>query len=156
MLGRRSLALRPRRGDRAVPSNERGPAGVDRLTGDWFGSRSRLEERGVRFSLFYNQFGSVKNSGGVDRKSGAGASGSSDLIGQFDFGQMGAIPGGQALFHVKADWGRNINPRVGALGDPIDDADGDRLWIRSALVPAELGGSPIPGSSRLSRSAGDS
>ncbi len=102
---------------------------VQRLTGDWGGRRSILEENGARINLFYNQLGARKGEGGASLDPVTRASGSSDLIAQVDFGQMGLIRGGEALLHAKGDWSPNVNPAVGALGDPLDDADSDRVFI---------------------------
>lgn len=108
------------------------------LTGDWRGARSSLEERGVRVSACYVHFYGYKDDGGSDPISRGLHSGSVDLFGQLDFGRMHVIPGGEALIHLKYNWSQNINPRVGALSDPIDDADGhhaiyiDQLWYQQS------------------------
>ena len=105
-------------------------------TGDWGGARPSLENRGVRFSLYYIHNYGHKSLGGFDRTSRGSHSGSVDLFGQFDFDKMNAIRGGEALIHLKNNWSRNINPQIGALGDPIDDADGHhavyvaQLWYQ--------------------------
>ncbi len=110
---------------------------TDRLAGNWGAVRATLEDRGVRFSLYYNHFYAYKNGGGLDRTGSGRHSGSVDLFGQVDFESMG-IPGGEALIHVKNNWSENINRRVGALGDPIDDADDDlaiyinQLWYQQS------------------------
>lgn len=102
---------------------------TNRLSGDWGGGRSILEERGVRLNLFYNELGARKGRGGAESSSTARVSGSSDLIGHADFGRLGLARGGEALIHMKGDWSNNVNSAVGALGDPLDDADSDRVWI---------------------------
>jgi len=106
------------------------------VTGDWGGARPKLEDRGVRFSLFYNHYYGHKDAGGLEPTSHGRHSGSFDFFGQLDFDTMNAIRGGEALIHVKSNRSRNINPQIGALGDPIDDADGDhavsiaQLWYQ--------------------------
>ena len=106
------------------------------LTGDWGGTRSGLEDRGIRFSLFYIHYFGHKDRGGFDPVRRRSQSGSADLFGQFDFDTMNAIRGGEALIQLKHNWGHNINPPTGALSDPIDDADGDhalyinQLWYQ--------------------------
>ena len=110
---------------------------TEALTRDWGGLRSHLEEKGVRVSLYYNHLHGFEGQA-------FGHSGSGDLLSQFDFEQMGLIRGGQALLHVKSNWGANINLRVGALGDPLDDADGDhplyidQLWYQHGVLGRRL------------------
>jgi porin len=101
------------------------PARASRLMGDWGGLRSRLEERGFRLSLFYNHYYARKGTGGLDLRRSSRSSGSVDLFGQFDLSRISVIPGGEVLVHVKSLWSESINPWVGALGDPIDDGDGN-------------------------------
>ena len=113
-------------------------------TGDWSGGRTDLEDRGVRVSMFYvHHYGRLD--GGRDGPAGRrGHSGSVDLIGQFDLDTLTAVRGGEALIHVRRNWGGSINPRVGTLGDPIDDADGDRglyidqLWYQHSSPDRRL------------------
>jgi len=114
------------------------------LTGDWGGARTDLEAQGFRFSLFYIHYFGHKGVGGLDPRSRGRQSGSVDLFGQFDFQKMGVVRGGEALLHIKNNWSRNINPEVGALGDPIDDADGnhavyiDQLWYQQSSPSRKL------------------
>lgn len=98
---------------------------TDRLSGDWGGLRTKGEDRGVKFSLYYIQYYAWKSAGGVEPSSKDVFSGSVDFFTQVDFQKLGWIPGGEMLLHVKNNWGLRINESVGALGDPIDDADGD-------------------------------
>lgn len=122
----------------AQPVQENWLLSTPRLTGDWSGARTSLEDRGIRFSVFYVHFYGHKNSGGLSPIEFGTHSGGVDLFGQFDFDKMGVIRGGEALIHLKNNWSRNINPRIGALGDPIDDADGhhgiyiDQLWYQQS------------------------
>jgi porin len=97
---------------------------ADRLTGDWGGLRDTWAAQGVEFRLFYNQLYAGKSPGGRSDPAQDAASGSFDLFGLFDFGKMGWIPGGEALFLAKSTWGNLLNPAVGSLADPFDDADG--------------------------------
>jgi porin len=99
---------------------------AERLTGDWGGSRTYLEEHGVRFSIYYNHYYAHKDNGGKVEKSDGAHSGSVDLIGQFNLEKLNLIPGGAILVHAKTLYSDSINDDVGALGNPIDDADGDR------------------------------
>lgn len=97
----------------------------DRLTGDWGGVRTDLENIGITFDIFYNQIYAANTRGGLDTTNAQRLSGSFDVLLRLDFEKMNLIPGGSMLLFAKSNWSRNINPKVGALSDPIDDADGD-------------------------------
>ena len=103
-----SLAAQPAQPTRVLDS--------PRVTGGWGGARSLLEDKGIRFSIFYVHFYGHKNTGGLSPAGFGTHSGGVDLFGQFDFDKMGAIRGGEALIHLKNNWSRNINPRIGASG----------------------------------------
>lgn len=97
----------------------------DRLTGDWGGVRTELEDVGVTFDIFYNHVYAANTHGGLDTTNAQRNSGSVDVLLRLDFEKMGVIPGGSMLVFAKSNFSRNVNPKVGALSDPIDDADGD-------------------------------
>ena len=116
-----------------------------RLSGDWGGWRSKWEEAGLRFDIFYNHFSGHKGYGGASPTPEWQNSGSLDLFARFDLDRANLRPGGEILVHVKSNWSRNINPAIGALSDPIDDADGNfslylyqiwyqRPWLDNKLV----------------------
>jgi porin len=115
-----------------------------RVAGDWGGARTDLEDRGVRLSMFYVHHYGRLDGRRVDPAGRHGHSGSVDLIGQFDLDTLNGVRGGEALIHVRRNWGDNVNPRVGALGDPIDDADGDhglyidQLWYQHSSPDRRL------------------
>jgi porin len=109
----------------------------DRLLDDPAGGRSRTEGLGVTLQLFYNQYLSWKPAGGgaiSDAKTGH--SGSYDFIGLVDLEALAGWLGGEFLLRVKGQYDRNVNAAVGALSDPIDDADFDEpiyvdeLWLQ--------------------------
>jgi porin len=113
---------------------------ADRLLDDPAGARSRLERLGVDIQLFYNQFLSGKPAGhGADPDGLFGHNGSYDFLALVDFEALAGWPGADVVLHVKGQYDRNINAGVGALSDPIDDADFDEpiyvgeLWIQQAL-----------------------
>ena len=114
------------------------------VTGDWGGSRSTLEGRGVRFSVYFLHNYGHKDTGGFEPIGLGRHSGSIDLFGQLDFDRMNAIPGGESLIHVKGNWGSNVNLPTGALSDPIDDADGThalriaQLWYQQSTPDRTL------------------
>lgn len=97
----------------------------DRETGDWWGARQTLADVGLQFDLFYNAFLGANTRGGVSTNGAVKLSGTFDLLLRADFEKMGLIPGGSMLVFAKYGHGANINPYVGALSPPIDDADGN-------------------------------
>ena len=109
------------------------------LVGDPGGARSALSQLGIDLQLFYNQVLGWKPGGGVVPGSTTGHSGSYDLFALVDVEELAGWPGLDVLLHVKGQYDRNINPDVGALSDPIDDADFDEpiyvdeLWAEQAL-----------------------
>jgi porin len=135
---------------RAAERNESPPPAsflnpqADRLTGDWGGLRTELEEQGLKFSLFTNVFYGANAKGGLTTNGAQRVSQSSDLFLQMDFEKMRWIEGGELLLHVKDNYGDNINPLTGAISHPIDDADGnrnlyvDQLWYQQDLSGQQL------------------
>lgn len=97
-----------------------------RMTGDWGGLRTELEDFGLRFGIYYNHFYGILLNGGQDLNNAQRHSGTWDLHIFVDFEKMGLIPGGELFVWPKGHFSRNINPKVGALADPFDDADGDK------------------------------
>jgi porin len=115
------------------------------LLGDPGGLRSRLEGLGIDFQLFYNQFLTGKLPGGGANPDGVfGTSGSYDFFTLVDLEALTGWPSADFMFHVKGQYDRNINPDVGALSNPIDDADFDapiyvdELWLQQAFLNDRL------------------
>ena len=112
-----------------------------RLTGDWGGVRTELQDLGVDFSLNYNSYYGANTHGGLDTNNAQRFSGSYDLIITLDLGQMGLIRGGKLLGFAQGFYSdsKNVNRKVGALGEPFDDADGtrtiyvDQLWYQQTF-----------------------
>lgn len=109
------------------------------LLDDPGGVRSRLELLGVSLQLFGQEYLGWKAPGGGARSHGAfGDSGSYDLFGLVDAGELAGWRGLELLVHAKGLYGRNVNDDVGALSDPVDDADFDapiyvdELWLEQA------------------------
>lgn len=109
------------------------------LLGDPAGTRATLERAGIFANLYYNHFLGVLAHGGLDPGPALRESGSGDLFVALDLERALRLRGSEALFQLKSQYGRNINPRVAAIGDPIDDADGDhaavvpQLWLQQSL-----------------------
>lgn len=114
-------------------------ASASRLTGDWGGLRSALEDRGLEFNLYLNTTYGHNLLGGRDVNEACRGSGSYDLLLHADFQKMDVIPGGELLLFVQGYHGRNVNDVVRAIGEPFDDADGDesayidQLWYQQSL-----------------------
>ena len=96
-----------------------------RMTGDWGGVRTKLEDMGFKLDLYYNHIYGVNAKGGADTTNAQRQSGTADLFLTFDFEKMGLIPGGSLTAFSKSAFSRNINDKVAALSDPFDDADDD-------------------------------
>jgi len=117
-----------------------------RLTGDWGGLRTQLEDLGLTFDLFLNEYYGVNTHGGLDTNNAHRQSGSYDLLITADLDKMGLIPGGMLFGFGQGWWSRskNVNRKVGALGEPFDDADGvreiyvDQLWYQQAFLDKKL------------------
>lgn len=115
------------------------------LLGDPGGVRGRLEELGIVAQLFYQEFLSWKPAGGGADTSGAfGHSGSYDLFALVDAEELAGWPGLDLLAQVKGIYDRSVDDAVGALSDPIDDADPDvaiyfeQLWVEQAALDDRL------------------
>lgn len=110
------------------------------LAGDPGGARSRLDRLGIGLQLFANQFLAWKPVGGASPASTSGYSGSYDLFALVDAEELAGWPGLDVLLHVKGQYDRNVNGDVGALSDPIDDADFDEpiyvdeLWLQQSIL----------------------
>jgi porin len=116
-----------------------------RLIGEAGGARTRLERLGIDFKLFYNQVLSGKPAGGGANPDGVfGHSGSYDFFTRVDLDALVGWTGADVLLHVRGQYDRNLNAAVGALSDPIDDADFDRpiyvdqLWIQQSVLGGRL------------------
>ncbi len=124
-----------------APSPARG-ADPTHLLGDPGGARSRLEAAGLAIDAFWNhQMGLALRRG---QAGDTAQSGSFDLFLRADLERHGLGPGATALLLVKSNYNRNVNDRVGALGDPVDDADFDeaayvdQLWLERSFAGGRL------------------
>jgi porin len=107
-----------------------------RLFEDPWGLRSDLERLGVDLRLFHQQFLGWVPRGGAGSGRRTGHSGSYDLLVQADAEELLGWTGLSVLLQVKGQYDRSVNDRVGALSDPVDDADFDepiyvdQLWAQ--------------------------
>ncbi len=113
----------------------------DRLTGDWGGARSFLEEKGFTFDLSMTNVFQHNVHGGLETDRSHRVSGSYDLELTFDFGAMGLVPGGSMYVLAGGSWDEGVSGR-GYVGDYFGvsyDAYEDRvidvyeLWYEQAL-----------------------
>lgn len=101
-----------------------------RLLDDPGGLRGRLEQLGVTLQLFFQTFVGAHVRGGSRSSGRVRDSGSYDLFALADLEELGILPGNDIFLQVKGNYGRNVNPFVGALSDPVDDADFDEgIWV---------------------------
>jgi porin len=115
-----------------------------RLLGDPGGARTRLDELGVTLQLFFQTFTGLQARGGVQSAGALRNSGSYDLFAIADLEELGLLPGNNVLIQTKGNYGRNVNPRVGALSDPIDDADFDEaIWVAQLWTEQQLVGGRV-------------
>lgn len=145
LLGLAALAVATAAGEAAPgaapPAATTAPPRSDpRLLGDPAGLRTQLERAGVSVQLFSNHFGSWRMAGGVSRDDRFGHSGTYDLLALVDAEELVGLRGASSLLHVKGGLDRSLNADVGALSDPIDDADFDeaiyvaQLWVQQAFL----------------------
>lgn len=120
-------------------------AASPQLLDDPGGARTRLERLGIVPQLFAQHFVSWKApGGGADPGGEFGHSGSYDLFVLVDAEELAGLPGLDLLAHAKGIYGRSVNDAVGAISDPIDDADADvpiyveQLWLEQALLRDRL------------------
>lgn len=98
-----------------------------KLTGDWGGSRKKLEERGFAFELEFTQFYQGTAGGGLEQDDAYGGRIDADF--NFDLGKMGLWKNGIIEAKAVTRYGRSVNELTGAL-----------LPANTALiVPAEKG-----------------
>lgn len=86
-----------------------------RLTGDWDGVRSALEEKGLTFKLDLTQILQHNVHGGANTNDGLRYSGSADLTILLDTAKLGLWEGGTLLLNGEPKWGDGANGKVGSL-----------------------------------------
>lgn len=86
-----------------------------KMTGDWGGVRTALEEKGIKFDLDVTQVMQGNAHGGASTNNGLRYSGSADITLTLDTGKMGLWPGGTFIINGEPKWGNGINSKVGSL-----------------------------------------
>lgn len=103
-----------------------------------------LEQRGLRLDLYYNHFYAAVIDGGSPSPEEEPNSGSVDLFATLDLDRAVGLRAGQLLLQVKAHFHKSQNPKIRALSDPVDDADGNswfyvaQLWYEQGLFDSRL------------------
>jgi porin len=83
------------------------------LTGDWWGVRNQLAEKGVTFDLSITQVGQGVVNGG---KSGVWEyGGRGDIVFNADSQKLGLWPGGFLNMEAEGNWASSVNQNTGAL-----------------------------------------
>ena len=83
------------------------------LTGDWWGTRNQLANKGVTFDISVTEVGQGVVDGG---KSGVWEyGGRGDMVMNVDTGKLGLWPGGFFNLEVEGNWPSAVNSKTGAL-----------------------------------------
>lgn len=95
------------------------------LTGDWWGARSALREKGIEFGLSVNSQFLQKTNGGLRTHRNHQAAGSGDYELTLDLEKMGVLKGGTFYCLAESVWGRDLAEKVGNLLALDGDAIGE-------------------------------
>ena len=117
-----------------------------RLTGDWGGVRTRLEDQGFEFGLSMTHVYQHNARGGVRTRNGHRVSGSYDIELTFDFGALKLWKGGTLYALAEGSWDDGVSDRgyVGDIFGVNGDAGGDRsidlseLWYEHKFLDGKL------------------
>src|SRR5215470_17636351 len=83
------------------------------LTGDWWGIRNQLAEKGITFDVDITQVGQGVVDGGINGAWQYGGRG--DTVMNVDSGKLGLWPGGFFNFELEGNWASSVNRKTGAL-----------------------------------------
>ena len=116
-------------------------ASRERLTGDWLGNRSWLEEHGISFNLNVANFYQGVASGGLDQR--FAYSGHGDYVTNFQLGKLGFNEGLFLKLRVEHRFGENIDGTTGAffptaLPTDLPVAENDQLFLTNVLFTQAL------------------
>ena len=115
-----------------------------RLLDDPSGYRAALEKRGLAVNLFYNHFYAAVIDGGTPSPEEEPHSGSVDIYATADLERALGLRGAELLLQLKTRFHKSENPRIQALSDPVDDADGNswfyvvQLWYEQGFFDRRL------------------
>jgi len=106
----------------------------ERLTGDWWGGRTWLEERGIEFGLSLTTIYQHNTRGGIQTRNGHRITGSADYELTLDFERLNLWKGGVVYLLAESSWNDGIGgDRVGNLFGVNGDAAGDEEIVVSEL-----------------------
>ena len=83
------------------------------LTGDWWGLRNQLADKGITFDLSITQVGQGVVGGGKSGEWEYG--GRSDMIMNLETQKLGLWPGGFLNMEAEGNWATSVNSKTGAL-----------------------------------------
>jgi porin len=86
-----------------------------KLTGDWGGLRTELDNKGVQFRVELLQFMQGNAHGGKDTENAIDYFGSTDYILELDTNRMGLWPGGYIKVRGETAFGHGIGDKVGSI-----------------------------------------
>ncbi|MBP7935784.1 MAG: carbohydrate porin [Phycisphaerae bacterium] len=131
------------------PSGEDEPYSLltaERLIGNWGGARTRLEERGLTFSLGLTSIYQGNAHGGLRTRGADRFSGSVDLETTFDLEAMRLLQGGTLYIYTQGSWDDGVSGH-GHPGDYFGvngDATGDEaidvleMWYEQSLLDKQV------------------
>jgi porin len=88
----------------------------EKLSGDWYGTRSDLAERGINFDVKLIQFFQAVTSGGANTNRAYG--GKFDYLLNADMSKLGMWSGSSVIVHAESQFGNAINGDAGAFAFP--------------------------------------
>jgi porin len=83
------------------------------LTGDWWGARTYLANKGVQIGVELNQYIQGVTNGGRDRTTAYG--GTADYTVNLDLMRMGILPGALIKFRAESRFGSSVNGAAGPI-----------------------------------------
>lgn len=102
----------------------------DRLSGDWGGARTSLEDKGIEIGLSMTHIYQHNAHGGLQTHRGHRFTGSADYELTFDFETMGLWDGGILYIAGESTWNDGIGEdRVGSMFGVNGDAGGDYTLV---------------------------
>ncbi len=120
------------------------PWTAKKLTGDWGGLRTDLEDAGISFALRSTTQLMTNMYGGLETKNGHDSAACYDLKIYLDLGKMNLIPGGEIYFQAKGTSGGDSSDfdkeKIGALFKTNQDAKTeepiyvDKWWWKQRLL----------------------
>ena len=117
-----------------------------KLTGDWGGVRTDLENAGINFSILLGTMSQINMRGGYNTHNAHETGGKAFYNLELDFEKMGLLPGATFFGRVIQTWNSGIKGDVGSLTHPYWSAGSggdnsfavDKWWYRQRLFDDRL------------------